>query len=196
MPAVPENAARRSQAALMTSSSQAWKRPKSPSAGARSLISHLQPGQKIVPGGKVTAQVGRFARRCGSRGAQGSGRRHRPRRRLAGHPHGHRQEPARLQLRGGLRSPAVPVWHAACSPPATMMTHSTSGRPRHRTVPPCVSTTTPSAPSMSARSTSRSTVPRKSSTGPACPMTRPSQNLGRFPNGTKGPCSRPVSRAR
>ena len=33
----------------MTSSSQAWKRPKSPSAGARSLISHLQPGQKIVP---------------------------------------------------------------------------------------------------------------------------------------------------
>ena len=34
----------------MTSSSQAWKRPKSPSAGARSLISHLQPGQKIVPG--------------------------------------------------------------------------------------------------------------------------------------------------
>ena len=31
----------------MTSSSQAWKRPKSPSAGARSLISHLQPGQKI-----------------------------------------------------------------------------------------------------------------------------------------------------
>ena len=49
MPAVPENAARRSQAALMTSSSQAWKQPKSPSAGARSLISHLQPGQKIVP---------------------------------------------------------------------------------------------------------------------------------------------------
>ena len=35
----------------MTSSSQAWKRPKSPSAGARSLISHLQPGQKIVPVG-------------------------------------------------------------------------------------------------------------------------------------------------
>ena len=35
----------------MTSSSQAWKRPKSPSAGARSLISHLQPGQKIVPEG-------------------------------------------------------------------------------------------------------------------------------------------------
>ena len=33
----------------MTSSSQAWKRPKSPSAGARSLISHLQPRQKIVP---------------------------------------------------------------------------------------------------------------------------------------------------
>ena len=30
----------------MTSSSQAWKRPKSPSAGARSLISHLQPGPK------------------------------------------------------------------------------------------------------------------------------------------------------
>ena len=51
VPAVPENAARRSQAALMTSSSQAWKRPKSPSAGARSLISHLQPGQKIVPAG-------------------------------------------------------------------------------------------------------------------------------------------------
>ena len=39
----------------MTSSSQAWKRPKSPSAGARSLISHLQPGQKIVP-----ASVRRF----------------------------------------------------------------------------------------------------------------------------------------
>ena len=36
----------------MTSSSQAWKRPKSPSAGARSLISHLQPGQKIVPVGR------------------------------------------------------------------------------------------------------------------------------------------------
>ena len=33
----------------MTSSSQAWKRPKSPSAGARSLISHRQPRQKIVP---------------------------------------------------------------------------------------------------------------------------------------------------
>ena len=37
----------------MTSSSQAWKRPKSPSAGARSLISHLQPGQKIVPAGLI-----------------------------------------------------------------------------------------------------------------------------------------------
>ena len=34
----------------MTPSSQAWKPPKSPSAGAPSLISHLQPGQKIVPG--------------------------------------------------------------------------------------------------------------------------------------------------
>ena len=33
----------------MTPSSQAWKPPKSPSAGAPSLISHLQPGQKIVP---------------------------------------------------------------------------------------------------------------------------------------------------
>ena len=51
----------------------------------------------------------RFARRCGSRGAQGSGRRHRSRRRSAGHPHGHRQEPARLRLRGGLRSAAVPA---------------------------------------------------------------------------------------
>ena len=38
----------------MTSSSQAWKRPKSPSAGARSLISHLQPGQKIVPVSKAS----------------------------------------------------------------------------------------------------------------------------------------------
>ena len=84
----------------------------------------------------------------------------------------------------------------ACSPPATMMTHSTSGRPRHRTVPPCGSTTTPSAPSMWVKSTSRSTGPRKSSTGPACPMTRPSLNCGRFPNGTSGPCSRPASRAR
>ena len=28
---------------------------------------------------------------------------------LAGHPHGHRQEPARLRLRGGLRSAAVPA---------------------------------------------------------------------------------------
>ena len=27
----------------------------------------------------------------------------------AGHPHGHRQEPARLRLRGGLRSAAVPA---------------------------------------------------------------------------------------
>ena len=51
----------------------------------------------------------RFSRRCGSRGAQGSGRRHRARRRLAGHPHGHRQEPARLRLRGGLRSAVVPA---------------------------------------------------------------------------------------
>ena len=51
----------------------------------------------------------RFARRCGSRGAQGSGRRHRPRRRSADHPHGHRQEPAGLRLRCGLRSAAVPA---------------------------------------------------------------------------------------
>ena len=42
----------------MTSSSQAWKRPKSPSAGARSLISHLQPGQKIVPAGDPT--IGKY----------------------------------------------------------------------------------------------------------------------------------------
>ena len=41
----------------MTSSSQAWKRPKSPSAGARSLISHLQPGQKIVPGRSTLADA-------------------------------------------------------------------------------------------------------------------------------------------
>ena len=51
---------------------------------------------------------------------------------------------------------------AACSPPATMMMRSTSGQPRHRTVRPCGSTTMLSAPSMSARSTSRSTAPRKS----------------------------------
>ena len=85
---------------------------------------------------------------------------------------------------------------AACSPTATMTTHSTSGQPRPRTVPPCGSTTMLSAPSMSARSTLRSTGPRKSSTGPACPMPRPSLNCGRFQNGTSGPCSRPVSRAR
>ena len=84
----------------------------------------------------------------------------------------------------------------ACSPPATMMTHSISGRPRHRTVPPCGSTTTPSAPSMLVKSTSRSTGPDKSSIGRACPMPRPSPNCGRFPNGTNGHCSRPVSRAR
>ena len=84
----------------------------------------------------------------------------------------------------------------ACSPAATMTTRSTSGQPRPRTVRPCGSTTMLSAPSMSARSTSRSTVPRKSSTGPACPMPRPSLNCGRFPNGTNGPCSRPASRAR
>ena len=51
----------------------------------------------------------RFSRRCGSRGAQGSRRRHRACRRSAGHPHGHRQKPARLRLRGGLRSAAVPA---------------------------------------------------------------------------------------
>ena len=51
----------------------------------------------------------RFARRCGGRGTQGSGRRYRSRRRFAGHPHCHRQEPARLRLRGGLRSAAVPA---------------------------------------------------------------------------------------
>ena len=46
----------------MTSSSQAWKRPKSPSAGARSLISHLQPGQKIVPGYFASAYA--LGRKC------------------------------------------------------------------------------------------------------------------------------------
>ena len=51
----------------------------------------------------------RFSRRCGSRGAQGSGRRYRSRRRFAGHPHGHRQEPTRLRLRCCLRSAVIPA---------------------------------------------------------------------------------------
>ena len=59
--------------------------------------------------GSHTCGSPRFPRRCGSRGTQGSGRRHRARRRSAGHPHGHRQEPARLRLRFGLRSTAVPA---------------------------------------------------------------------------------------
>ena len=73
---------------------------------------------------------------------------------------------------------------AACSPAATMTTRSTSGQPRPRTVRPCESTTMLSATSMSVRSTSRSTGPRKSSTGPACPMPGPSPSCGRFPNET------------
>ena len=54
-----------------------------------------------------------------------------------------------------------------------------------RTVRPCGSTTMLSGPSMSARSTSRSTVPRKSSTGPACPMPRPSLSCGALPERDK-----------
>ena len=38
--------------------------------------------------------------------------------------------------------------------------------------------------------------PHKSSTGPACPMPRPSPSYARFANTTSGPCSRPASRAR
>ena len=49
---------------------------------------------------------------------------------------------------------------------------------------------------MLVKSTSRSTGPRKSSTGPACPMPKPSPSCGRFPNGTSISCSRPASRAR
>ncbi len=67
---------------------------------------------------------------------------------------------------------------------------------RPRTVRPCGSTTMLSAPSMSARSTSRSTGPDKSSTGPACLTPRPSPSYARFPNTTSRPCSRPASRAR
>ena len=74
---------------------------------------------------------------------------------------------------------------AACSPPATMTTCSTSGRPRHRTVRPCGSTTMLSAPSMLVRSTSRSTGPRKSSTGPACPMPRAFAELRALPERDK-----------
>ena len=80
---------------------------------------------------------------------------------LAGHPHGHRQEPARLRLRGRPSICCCSSSPGACSPTATMMPRSTSGRPRHRTVRPCGSTTMLSAPSMLVRSTSRSTGPRQ-----------------------------------
>ena len=87
----------------------------------------------------------RFSRRCGGRGAQGSGRRHRPRRRLCGpsaRPSSRASSPATS------RRPSICCCSSspgACSPAATMTTRSTSGQPRPRTVRPCGSTTMLSA---------------------------------------------------